>query len=331
MSYFIGIDVGGTKTEVAIIEVSDGHHEGGHAFEFGGKPFSAKFLVRERMHTQRRGGYDSALSRLIGLCQQLLKQRDLSPEKISGIGIGLPGPVDPSSKCMVTGNSGIFVGHSIHLDLAKALNYEGPITCGNDANCFTLAEALAGAGYEHRNGAKDFIALGVILGTGVGGGFFINDHIFEGRRGGASEWGHMPFVSEGHPCYCGNLGCVEQYLSGPALEASFAMRMYSQIPSRPKSEEIFELAQAQDPVALAVVKRYKRYLAKFSAILSQIYDPDLIILGGGVSLQNELYNGIEELMEPYLFMKNNPPKIVHHKLGDSSGVLGAAFMAMKQD
>ena len=327
MSYYLGIDVGGTKTEVALFSITEGKVDDEHYFEKNQMQYSARFLARERMETLRRGGYDSAITRIIALCKKIMNDKNIDVNSLSGVGIGLPGPVDPEKLQMIAGNSAIFIDQPISLNLKEALNYNGEIKVANDANCFTLAETLAGAGYKHKLSKKNFRSLGIILGTGVGGGFCYDEELYVGRRGGASEWGHIPFVSEGHPCYCGNLGCVEQYLSGPALEASFAMRMYSQILHRPKAAEIFELAELKDPMAMAVVKRYKRYLGKFVSTLSQIYDPDIIILGGGVSLQKELYREIHQAMMPYLFIKNSPPEVVPHMLGDSSGVLGAALLA----
>lgn len=120
---------------------------------------------------------------------------------------------------------------------------------------------------------------------------------------------------------------MEQYLSGPAIEAAFASRIYAQIKERPTAPEIFALAAAQDPIALAVVKQYKQQLAKFLASLTQFYDPSVIVLGGGLSLQDEVYVGLAELMEPYLFIKKDPPLLRKHALGDSAGVIGAALLA----
>lgn len=326
--YFMGIDIGGTKIEAALFS---GASDPNTDWEYKAKTdlFSLhyKLLNRGRISTGRQNGYHQAAERLKDLCQKLIADSGLDITELNSIGIGMPGPIDPVTKLMITGNSGIFIDKDIKNDLAASLpGFEGKIFCENDANCFTLAEAVSGAAAEiPQTGAAQIVA-GIILGTGVGGGVYRNGKLDPGRRGGASEWGHIPFKSNGFPCYCGNQGCVEQYLSGPALEALFSQRLYSQIENRPDSREIFELSESKDPVAMAVVKQYKRDLGSFLATLTQVLDPDIFVLGGGVSLQPEIYEGITEIMNPYLFVKESPPRVVPHMLGDSAGVIGAALL-----
>lgn len=325
----MGVDVGGTKIEAALFSGSFSQRKGDtFKARLKGRPLYFQQLIKDRISTGRQNGYEQAARRLKELCQKLIIDSGIHVSELGSIGIGLPGPIDPVSKMMVTGNSGIFIGKSIQNDLASALpEFGGRVFCENDANCFTLAEAIAGSALTFSPQNEDLLVAGIILGTGVGGGVFRSGRVDTGRRGGASEWGHIPFKSRGYPCYCGNQGCVEQYLSGPALEASFAQRIYSQIEKRPNSKEIFELSESKDPVAMAVVKHYKKNLAIFLATLTQVIDPDIFVLGGGVSLQPEIYEGIGELMNPYLFVKENPPQIIPHVLGDSAGVIGAALLS----
>lgn len=161
----------------------------------------------------------------------------------------------------------------------KALNKKG-------YNTTVFFEEVDSCGYlvhpykrETGKEISSHIGIGIILGTGVGGGIVVDGKIFQGRNGGAGEVGHSIFKTGGHPCYCGRDGCVEQYLSGPAIEASFVSRMYSQIEKLPTTKEVFELARNLDPIAIAVVSRYQKDLRKFLLNLTNIFDPDYFVLG----------------------------------------------------
>jgi predicted NBD/HSP70 family sugar kinase len=326
-NYLIGIDIGGTKIEAVLYQLSskDTGEKDTPIFSYS----SDKFIQeknRKRIPTQRQNGY-------IDVCQRLATLiKDITPElaQLKGIGLALPGTVHPQSKKMINGNSAIFIDRPIVADLQEALGQQVPIMVENDANCFALAEALCGAGLLHQeNGGKrkeEQIAIGIILGTGCGGGLTINGQIYSGAHGGGSEIGHQVLYPNGHACYCGRFGCAEQYLSGPAIEAAFASRLYSHIEQRPNAGEIFKMVQAKEPLAMAILSQYRRDLLEFLTNLASVLDPDYFVLGGGVSTQSEIYENLEELLAEKVFVKGSRPRIYQHQIGDSAGALGAALL-----
>lgn len=331
MSYIAGLDIGGSKISLSLYQLlEDPELDDSLTLKVQGQTLVVKIVFHKRIATERTKGYKQALSKMINLCQEAKQILSIDfTRDIIALGVGLPGPVDPRMNIMVQGNSGIFLGQNIAGDLKKALAYDRSIFCSNDADCFALAEASYYLGNASDQELRDDATiLGVILGTGVGGGCVIHGKPLIGRRGAACEWGHIVLQSGGHPCYCGNLGCVEQYLSGPGFEASFQVRRYSSIDGVPAAAEIFTLAEKQDPIAKAIVFDYKKKLAQFLACLTQSYDPDVIILGGGMSRQDLLYTNMERLIVPYLFLQDRPPFIRKHALADDSGTLGAALLAM---
>ena len=331
----IGIDVGGTKIESVLFETGGrpSRTERYKADLLSGKDIYLSVRDRIRVSTEREQGYVSMLQKVAQSIRKMCEKASLHVKDIDGIGIGLPGAVDPIEQSMIMGNTIAFVGKKIRDDLAKKLSYKGPVYCENDANCFAYAESLCGVGRDY---AKKFmvpiekqISLGIILGTGVGGGIIVNGKIVSGRGGGAGEIGHTQLHSRGAPCYCGRDGCAEQYLSGPAIEAMFASRIYHQIRERPSSQEIFEvLYKNLDPIAIAVVKRYKRDLAKFIGNISNVLDPHYIVFGGGVSRQQEIYDDLQEKVLSHRFISGKGPQIYKHKIGDAAGALGAALLCI---
>lgn len=312
----MGMDIGGSKTEAAVIRLRE------ECFQV---------LGRKRIPTGRHRRYEEIIKDYCGLILSLLKEVNLSVSKLSGLGLGLPGTVDPRSQMMVMGNTSVFKNRPIISDFSSALMMDcEKIVCENDANCFALAEAQFGAGkfYEKEFGVEfsNQIAIGIILGTGCGGGVIINGRPLKGASGGAAEFGHNELYTNGHACYCGRRGCAETYLSGPSLEAHFASRIYSQISDRPNAQKIFELALNQDPVAMAVVQSYQQDLAKFLADLTNTFSPHYFVLGGGVSREQSLYHYFEKEIPYIKFINNYSPKVLMHKLGDSAGVIGAALL-----
>jgi fructokinase len=175
------------------------------------------------------------------------------------------------------------------------------------------------------------VSIGLILGSGFGGGVIVNGRAVTGRRGGAGEVGHMTLYADGYPCYCGRAGCAEQYLCGPALEAALNNRIYSQIEKRPSAAEIFKLYQAQDPIALAVVKRYKRDLAYFLGSLTCFLDPHYFVFGGGLSLQDVIYENLEVKIGENTYLPHDSIPVYKHKIGDSAGAIGAALVVLEQN
>jgi fructokinase len=236
---------------------------------------------------------------------------------------------------MLNGNTMVLIGRDLVGDIRRKANLpeKVPMRAENDANCFALAEALCGAGLMHAKKSgipvHAHVAVGIILGTGCGGGIVIQGRTVQGARGGGGELGHTILYKDGHQCYCGQSGCAEQYLSGPALESLMATRHYSQLGAAPLSaKEIFEKAQAGDPAALAVLKRYRNDLGRFLGSLTSIFDPHYFVLGGGLSLQPAVYENLSATLANHTFLPDSQVPVYQHQLGDSAGGLGAALLAL---
>ncbi|GLR65610.1 N-acetylglucosamine kinase [Acidocella aquatica] len=294
MSYRIGIDLGGTKTEILVL--GPGGNE----------------ILRRRTATP--AGYAQALDTIASL----VHQAEAEIGAAASVGIGIPGSISPATGLVKNANSNALNGHKFDRDLGALLHRE--IRVANDANCFALSEATDGAGA----GAK--IVFGVILGTGCGGGIVVNGQILEGRHRLAGEWGHIPLpwprMDEMplRPCWCGLSGCLETYLAGPALAfecdgpgASDA----SAIPARAANGEAKAIA------ALAI---HANRLARALAVITNVLDPDTIVLGGGLSNLPNLATTLPSLMQPYIFSDTCTPNIRRNLHGDSSGVRGAAWL-----
>lgn len=271
----LGYDIGGTKTEIVLLNSQN------------------EILFRLREPTERELGYEHILSVLKKLFLACLKDQKLTPADISTLGLALPGTVDPQSQKMLIGNTRILEGKNIKTDVLKTLGIKVPIWAENDANCFALAECHFGAGKDISS--KNMV--GIILGTGVGGGIIYNGKIFSGRRGAAGEIGHTFLKKNDKKCYCGQTDCTELYLCGEGF----------------KNCDLNE---------------YKENLGLFLGKLTNILDPDYFVLGGGVSKSDALYTDIQELIQPHLFYKENPPPIYKHKLTDSAGSIGAALLGV---
>lgn len=306
----IGLDIGGTKIEAVLVQKS-----------------TKEVLVRKRLPTERHKGYDQVLSKIKELICPLM-----SPD-VKGLGVGVPGSFHPITKRMLTGNTALFVNRELEKDLLSLIPNRGAdfkIVFDNDANCFALAEVYTGAGLTYYKDTgippEKQNALGIIIGTGCGTGLVLKGGVFQGKNGGAGEAGHTELITGGAPCYCGRNGCAEQYLSGPGLEASFNQRIYSQIEKRPSAKDIFELFEKEDPIAIAVVKQYQKYLAKFIGNLNNTLDLDYYVLGGGLSQATPIYEGLEAMAAEHSFIPGLRPKIYQHALTDGAGSLGAALL-----
>ena len=314
MNYLLGLDVGGTKIEAALLKV-----EGDEI---------PSVLGKKRIPTDRHLGYEKVISNMATLIEQICNEHDVSISSLKGIGAGLPGTIDPSSQKMLNGNTGIFIGQDFTVDLQKKLNSNIKIYVENDASLFAFAEVFAGVGKSFEIPFEKQIGIGIILGTGCGGGVVLNGNILQGKNGGGAELGHTSLIPDGHSCYCGSFGCAEQYLSGPAIESMYARRIYSQIDKRPASREVFEMLKRHEPMAQAVVHEYKRNLVRFLVNLTNIFNPHYFVLGGGVSNEGIIYDGLEEEVARKSFIKTAAPKILKNKLGDSAGVVGAALLPL---
>lgn len=312
-----GFDIGGTKSEIALLDfdANEDHFE---------------ILARQRIPTDRHRPYQEILESLKNLFLATLKEAKCEINEVVSIGIGMPGTIHPQTQKMLNGNSSVFIGKHIANDLKEKIGFPGSVYCENDANCFAYAEARLGAGKEFEKPFHEQTSIGVILGTGCGGGIIVKGDILSGHHGGGGEIGHSELYTDGHACYCGQKGCAEQYLSGPAIEAHFATRIYKQIEKRPSAQEIFELYDKKDPIATAVVTSYLHDLEKFFGTLSNILAPDYFVLGGGVSQQKAIYEYFSELRESHLFIKGYPFYVFQHKLGDSAGVIGAAVIGFER-
>lgn len=294
-----GVDLGGTKIEGAILAADAAHTA----------------LHRVRVPTESDGGYDHIIGQVVKLIEQL---EERSGQRRPGmIGIGTPGATEPSTGLLKNSNTVCLNGRPFRRDLATALGCE--VKLANDANCFALAEALMGAAQGHD------VVMGLILGTGVGGGVVVNGHVLHGRHGIAGEWGHNPLCGEDTPCYCGRKGCIETVISGPSLERYYRGRTGD----TRRLPEIVERAAAGDEPARATLTRLRQKFGEAIAAVINILDPDAIVIGGGVGNISDLYS--DETRREVLRHLFNPVLNTHFlrpKLGDSAGVFGAALLAL---
>lgn len=334
----MGFDVGGTKIEATLFRLSEQSPKKSQASDFQcAHPIRGHLygetLARLREPTERHKGYDSIVDKMAQLVKQTCQSAQVSENELQGIGLGLPGSIDPTSYKMLNGNTMVLINRDLVGDIRKkaSLPQSVSLRAENDANCFALAEALCGAGLLHHKKSgipvSEQTGIGIILGTGCGGGIVIQGRTVRGARGGGGELGHTILVRDGHQCYCGQSGCAEQYLSGPALESLMATRHYSQLGSTFLSaKEIFEKADSGDPAALAVLHRYKNDLARFLGGLTSVFDPHYFVLGGGLSLQPSIYEKLSENLAQHTFLPDTFISIYQHQLGDSAGGLGAALL-----
>lgn len=299
-----GIDLGGTKIEGVVIEPG---------LEAGKKP---NVITRLRISTEADKGYEHIVGQIALLVDMLKKESGLAPKTI---GFGTPGAMDPFTGTLKNSNTTCLNGRPLKQDIEKKLGL--PIEMANDANCFAIAETLWGAVPEKVPEAK--VVFGVIMGTGVGGGLVMFGKIPNGRHGIAGEWGHNFLDESGGPCYCGKTGCVEQVISGPALQ-----RFYEGISGeKRKLPEIVERARAgNDKAAVQTMDRLIRNFGKAIAVIVNIADPDAIVLGGGVGNIDLLYTkGVEEATK-HVFNPRLDTPFLKPELGDSAGVFGAALL-----
>lgn len=293
----IGIDLGGTKIEGAAIDACG----------------SVRFRHRVVTPAQDYRGTIDVIIALISAIEQEIGT-------MAPVGIGIPGAVSPTTGLIKNANSTWLIGRPLQRDIEVALGR--PTRLANDANCFALSEATDGAG-----AAMETI-FGVILGTGVGGGIAIKRRILVGANAIAGEWGHnpMPWPTAdevpGPPCWCGRSGCLETYLSGPALAADHH-RHYRRTLTVP---EIAEAAAAGDPECCATLERYMHRLARGLAAVINVLDPDAIVLGGGLSSISALYEQVPRLWTRYIFSDRVATPLLPPVHGASSGVRGAAWL-----
>ncbi|HKJ01406.1 MAG TPA: ROK family protein [Longimicrobiales bacterium] len=297
----IGIDLGGTKIEA--LALGPGGDE----------------LVRLRIPTPK--GYEETLEALADLVTEV-------EERAGGtapVGVGMPGTISPATGLVKNANSTWLIGHPLDTDLAARLGR--PVRIMNDANCFALSEASDGAGV----GAD--MVFGVILGTGVGGGIVLKGEPWAGAQLVAGEWGHNPLPwptdqeRPGPTCYCGKSGCVETFLSGPGMERDHRRVTGTALSTR----EIVDAWQSGDDEAAATHRRYLDRLARALATVVNVLDPDVVVLGGGMSNLPGLAQDVQQSLGLWVFTDEVRTRVVKNHHGDSSGVRGAAWLWPAQD
>lgn len=312
----LGIDLGGTKIE--IIALDD----------------SGKELLRRRLPTPK-GDYYETLQTIA----QLVRDAEAELAQQGSLGIGTPGALSRATGLLKNSNSVALNGQPILQDLESLLQRKVQIS--NDANCFALSEAVDGAA------AGAAVVFGVILGTGVGAGIVVNGHILTGPNGIAGEWGHNPLPwpqadeLPGPPCYCGKHGCIETFLSGPGMmklhqKSVRAEPVEAWTTSGPSTgsgrtelcspEEIVVRAEQGDAACERSLQTWENRLARSLAHVINILDPDVIVLGGGMSNIERLYENVPALWGQWVFSDRVDTKLVKHRFGDSSGVRGAAWL-----
>lgn len=296
----IGIDLGGTKIAGLVLTANNE-------------------AVAESRRPTPQGDYDATCQAIRDFVADLRQRAGLSQQK-STIGIGIPGSISTRTRKIQNANSVVLNGRDLHGDLEEL--FGEPIRLANDANCFALSEAIDGAG------AGSSIVFGVIAGTGLGGSIVIDGQLISGPRATAGEWGHnpLPWIKAdefpGPTCWCGRSGCLETWVSGPGLSADHA-----RITGCDKTAiEIEQAAHAGDATARASLTRHADRFARGLAHVVNIIDPDVVVLGGGLSQMAHLYRELPELMAPHLFADTTDIRIESPRWGDASGVRGAAWL-----
>lgn len=299
MSALWGIDLGGTKIEGIILDQNNN-----------------AIISRLRVPTEGDKGYDHVVKQIIYLIDLLEKESGL---KCNKIGMGTPGTLDPILNIMKNCNSTSLNGKNLKADLELKSSIE--FVLSNDANCFAVAETMMGVIPDLMPEAK--VVFGVIMGTGVGGGLVVNGQVLGGRQGIGGEWGHNHLDDSGGACYCGQIGCVETVISGPALE-----RYYQSISGQNlKLKEITQrYRNHSDSFATQTMERLFDQFGRAISVIINIIDPDAIVIGGGVGNIDELYTHGVEAAKKYVFNHRLDTKFFKPKLGDSAGVFGAAFL-----
>ena len=296
-SYRFGIDLGGTKIEIAALDAP------------------GEVRLRKRIDTPA-GDYAATLRAIVSLVSDA--ERDLGAG--GSVGVAIPGSPSLATGRIRNANSTCLNGELLQRDLEKRLARE--VRLANDANCFALSEAVDGAG----KGAH--VVFGVILGTGVGGGIVVDGRVLRGANAVAGEWGHNPLplpTASDHPlplCYCGRRGCIETYLSGPGLAADHGAASGERL----EAVRIVQRARDGDPACLAALGRYEERLARALAGVINIVDPDVIVLGGGLSNIQRLYSNVPSLWGAHVFSDEVRTRLLPAVHGDSSGVRGAAWL-----
>ena len=293
----IGIDLGGTKIE-GVALAADGREQ-----------------WRRRVAAPR-GHYADSVRAIAGLVAAL----EAETGERGTVGVGIPGAISPATGLVKNANSTWLIGKPLSEDLSRAL--DRPVRLANDANCFALSEATDGAG------AGAAVVFGVIIGTGTGGGVVVHGRVLGGANAIGGEWGHNPMPAAidderpGPPCYCGRSGCIETWLSGPALGRDYAADGGDPL----SATDIAARAADGEPRAAAALARYERRFARAVGTIINVLDPDVVVLGGGLSNIERLYDNVPRLWSSFVFSDRVDTRLVRAVHGDASGVRGAAWL-----
>lgn len=293
----IGIDLGGTKIEGVFLSQEN------------------IICARKRIPTPQDKDADQAYEAILLSIRKLIEQLEADAGVTATVGIGTPGTISSLTGLVKNSNTVCLNGKPLLIDIEQRLGRK--VRIANDANCFALSEAHNGAGKEYSS------IFGIIMGTGVGGGIVINKQIHTGSMGIAGEWGHNPLLEHGPDCYCGRKGCVETLISGPGFSADYAK--CGGIPGC-NPAEIVKYAEGGDKLAIHCLERFINHFGRAVASVVNILDPHAIVLGGGLSNLDILYERGRQAIEPHVFSDRFTTPILKNHHGDSSGVLGAAHL-----
>lgn len=295
-----GIDLGGTKIEGVILpSLSDRNP-----------------VIRTRIDTEASKGYHHIISQIKKLVDEMKQRSGMQPK---AIGFGTPGVLDPLLQTMKNCNSTALNGMPLKKDLEEVLQV--PVSLANDANCFALAETHWGV-VKEKYPESSFV-FGIIMGSGVGGGIVVNGKVWNGHHGIAGEWGHNHLDDSGGPCYCGRTGCVETVISGPALQKFYAGLTGNNISLK---EIVQRHEQHSDEAATKTIERLCHFFGKAVSVVTNMLDPDVIVIGGGVGNIDVLYTEGLASLRKFIFNNGVNVPILKPSLGDSAGVFGAAAL-----
>lgn len=296
MKYQIGIDLGGTKIEIVLLDPQN------------------RELFRKRVPTptETDDDFHAIVEQIARLVQESVNRLPTGAQYT--VGVGIPGIMDLTNGLVVKApNAASLIGHPFKVELEARIGHA--VGMQNDANCFTLAEALRGAGRGYRT------VFGIIMGTGCGGGICIDGRLHTGRHGMAGEWGHQPFDVHGTQCFCGNRGCIETRISGTGV----ARAHFERFGQKRRMEEIVDGYRKGQPQCMATFSQFIEDFGRSLGGLLSLLDPDVVVLGGGLSHINELYTLGAEKSRQHAFYPMAGTPILKNQLGDSAGIYGAAW------
>lgn len=293
--YKMGIDLGGTKIEIIVLDGAN------------------QVVCRERIPTEAAKGYEAILERIALLYRQTLKGIGPAPHTL---GMGIPGTISAKTGLVKNANTVCLNGKPLREDLEELI--KRPLAIENDANCFTLAEGLLGAAVGYK------VVFGVIMGTGCGGGIAFDGKVHSGIQGIAGEWGHMQIDPSGPQCYCGKRGCVETYISGGGLQQLYRERFGGSL----TAQEIVTGYRSGKPECSLIFQEFLEHFGTALANVIDLLDPDIVVLGGGLSNIPELYTLGRAEVDKQIFSDGLQTPIVPNQLGDSAGVFGAAMIGV---